>query len=144
MSATGTCTYLAAKDLNLWFNGASFTFPGTIYLAADTGTSGASGLAFEVSSGNGYARLSVTCNTTNFPTISSTNVMNNGVTFSFATATGAWTGNGGANTTCKGIVIMDASSGGNALFFGSNSVAETVVNNNVLQYTANNFTITFN
>ena len=146
MAATGTCTYLAAKDLNLWFNGAAFTFPGTIFLVVDTGTAGASGAQFEVSSGNSYTRLSVTCNTTNFPTISATNVMNNGVTFSFATATGAWTGNSGSNTTSKGIVINDTSgtSGGNNLFFGTNAVAETVVNNDVLQYTANNFTITFN
>ena len=144
MAATGTSTYLAAKYLNLWFNAASYSAVGTIYLAQDTGTIGAGGLQFEVSSGNSYARLSVTCNTTNFPTITSTNVMNNGVTLSMATASGPWTGNSGSNTTCKGCGIMDASSSGNELFWGPNSTAETVVANDILQYTANNFTITFN
>lgn len=148
MAATGTCTYLAAKELNLWFNGATFTFPGTFFLAVDTGTSGASGVAFEVSSSNGYAELSVTASTTIFPTITGTNVITNGAsgTLQFGTATGAWTGNSGANTTCKGIVIKDSGTigSGNSLFFGANTTAETVVNNDVLQYTPGNFTITFN
>lgn len=148
MAATGTCTFLAANELNLWFNGASYTFPGTFFLAVDTGTAGAAGLQFEVSSGNAYAELSVTASTTIFPTISATNVMVNGSsgTLSFATASGAWTGNSGANTTCKGLVIKNNGTigSGNGLFFGQNTTAETVVNNDVLQYTPGNFSVTFN
>lgn len=148
MAATGTCTYLAAKELNLWFNAAAYTFPGTFFLAIDTGNVGAAGLQFEVSSSNGYAELSVVANTTNFPTITATNVMVNGAsgTLSFATATGAWTGNSGANTTCKGLVQKDSGTigSGNSLFFGVNTTAETVVINDVLQYTPGNFSVTFN
>lgn len=148
MAATGTCTYLAAKELNLWFSGTAYSFPGTFFLAVDTGTAGAAGLQFEVSSGNGYAELSVVASTTLFPNITATNVMVNGAsgTLSFATATGAWTGNSGANTTSKGLVIKDSGTigSGNSLFFGSNTTPETVVNNDILQYTPGNFSVTFN
>lgn len=141
MAATGTCTYLAAKELNLWFNGAGYSFPGTGYIEQDTGTSTGAGAAFPVTSGNGYARLATTFNTTNYPTISATNVMASSGTFSYATATGAWTGNSGANTLCKNGVYYDALTTGNALFFGPNGTNETVVANDVLQYTAISITL---
>lgn len=144
MAATGTCTYLAAKELNLWFNATAFTFPATMYLALDTGTAGAAGAQFEVTSGNAYARLSVANNATNFPVISATNVIINNVAFTFATATGAWTGNTGANTTVKGVVCMDAVTVGNALLFGTLQTIETVVNNDILSFPIGQFSVTLN
>ena len=146
LAATGTFQYVAAKFLNLWFNGAAYSFPGTIYLGQDTGTPTATAAQYEVSSSNGYTRLAVVCSTVVFGTISATNVMTSTATVSMATATGAWTGNGGTNTTCKNGVFNDTSgtSGGNWLFWGLNGTAETVVINDVLQYTTGNMTITLN
>jgi hypothetical protein len=146
MAWTGTVTYEAEKDLNLWFNAASYTPATSLDLALDTGNVGVSGLQFEVSSGNGYAELAVTANTTNFPTISSGVTITNNTTIAFATATGAWTGNSGANTTCKGVVIKDSTTigSGNQRFAGVLTTAETVVNNDVLQFTAGNFSCTMN
>lgn len=145
--AGGTCTVnsVAAGFLNLWFCATAMSpaFPTSWFLALDTGTASANGLQFEVSSGNAYARLSETRNTTQFTSLSGTaNAMNNAVTFSFATATGAWTGNSGANTTVQGLVVMDAASAGNAWFWGPLTTAQTVVNNNILQFLSNNFTVT--
>ena len=117
--------------------------PTNWFIAVDTGVPTAAGLAFEVSSSNGYAELSVTRNTTNFPTISSGNTMNNGVTLAFATSTGAWTGNSGANTTCQGAVIKDSGTigSGNQWWYGLFTTAQTIVNNNILEFLANNFSV---
>jgi hypothetical protein len=143
--ASGTCTTVAQGFLNTWFNGATMSpaFPSAWSIALDTGVPTAAGLQFEVSSGNGYAELSITRNTTNFPTISSGNTMNNGVTFAFATSTGAWTGNSGANTTIQGAVIKDSTTigSGNPWWYGLLTSAQTIVNNNVLQFLANNFSV---
>ena len=146
MSATGTCTYLAEKALNLWFNGAAFTFSATLYVCLDTGTAGVGGLQYEVSSSNGYARYSVAQGTTNWPTISSGTTMSNGTAFTFTTATGAWTGNSGANTTIKGAVLTDNGTigSGNNYMFGSLTTIETVVNNDIFSFPSGDFTIQLN
>lgn len=54
--------------------------------------------------GNGYARISVTLNVTNFPTTTTT-LMSNGVAFSTPTATGNW-------LQADEVAIYTVSSGG--------------------------------
>ena len=90
----GVCTVNAvdASILNNWFNAAALSpaLPTAWAIGLDTGTASASGLQFEVSSGNSYAELSLTRNTTNWPTISGTTstITNSTTVFNFATATG--------------------------------------------------------
>jgi len=143
--ASGTITAASQNILNNWFSAAALSpaLPTNWFIALDTGTPTAAGLAFEVSSGNSYAELSITRNTTNFPTISSGNTMNNNVTFAFATSTGNWTGNSGANTTIIGAVIKDSGTigSGNSWWYGTLTTAQTIVNNNILEFLANNFSI---
>jgi hypothetical protein len=144
MAFTGTCTYLATKLLNSWWNATAFVWVTPTFLALDTGTSTAAGAQFEVTSGNAYARLSVTLNSTNFPVVSATSTIINNVAFTFVTATGAWTGNSGANTTVKWCVNYDAVTTGNAYLAGILTTAETVVNADVFSFPIGNFSITQN
>ena len=146
--ASGTCTLsgnnVAAGFLNVWFTAASMSpaFPANWYIALDCGIPTTNGTQYEVSSGNSYARLSETRNTTQFSSVTGTNnTMNNALTFAFATSTGVWTGNSGANTQVQGAVIYDASTSGNPWWYGLLTTAQTVVNNNILQFLANNFQI---
>lgn len=68
-----------ADLLNLDFNGASYTPPATWYV-------GFRGSGVELS-GNGYARIALTANSTNFP-VTSTKTITNGVEFETTVATG--------------------------------------------------------
>ena len=57
--------------LNYVFNGGSFAQPSNLYLALFSVAPTVSSTGTEAT-GSGYARLTVACNTTNCPTISST------------------------------------------------------------------------
>ena len=97
--------------------GGDYTRPATVYVSlhsADPGETGASEL-----SGNGYARVAVTNNGTNWPAASG-GVKSNGAAVTFPTATGSdW-----AAATHFGI--WDASSAGNPLFLGALAASKTV------------------
>lgn len=141
-TCTGNSTTGAQAMLNNWFSGSSApTLPADWYIALDCGTPTAAGLQYEVSSGANYSRYAAVRNTTNFPTISSGNTMNNGVTFAFAQASGAWTGNSGSNTQVQGAVIMDALTSGAPWWYGMLTTPQTIINTNILQFLANNFSI---
>jgi hypothetical protein len=62
--------YVSSQHLNRDFNGAAYTPPATWYIGFR-----ASGIEL---SGNGYARIALTADTTNFPT-TATNIISNGV-----------------------------------------------------------------
>lgn len=102
--------YLDNKILNFIFNGGTFTAPSTVYIALFTTKPAADGTGGTEVSGNGYARLAVTANTTNFPT-TSTESLQNGPALIFAASTGSW-------GTITSFAFMDASSGGNFLYIG--------------------------
>lgn len=71
--------YAALRHLNRDFNGAAYSPPATWHIGfRNSGTE---------LSGNGYARIPLTANTTNWPTTATT-VMSNGVVFTTATASG--------------------------------------------------------
>lgn len=71
--------YAASRHLN-------FDFNGTVYVAPPIWYVGFRGAGVELS-GNGYGRIALTANSTNFPIIA-TNVMTNGVGFTTPTAAG--------------------------------------------------------
>lgn len=99
-------TYLANLDLDARYGSGT---PATIYVALSTANPTAAGSGLAEPSGNGYARVAVTNNTTNFPAASAGS-KSNGTEIAFATPTGSW-------GTVTHAALFDASSGGNMLDF---------------------------
>lgn len=94
--------HASLRHLNRDFNGAAYTPPATWHI-------GFRNAGVELT-GNGYARVPLTANTTNFPT-TATNVMANGVKFVTPTATGAnW-------IQADEVALYDAASGGNLWYW---------------------------
>lgn len=94
--------FAALRHLNRDFNGAAYTSPGTWHVGWRQ-----NGVEL---SGNGYARVPLTANTTNFPT-TATNIIANGVEFTTPTATGSdW-------IQADEVALYDASSGGNLWYW---------------------------
>ncbi|WP_404422924.1 hypothetical protein [Nibricoccus sp. IMCC34717] len=104
-------TYLANKALDLFLSQAAFAPPATLYVALYTVAPTVGGGGTEVA-GNGYARVAVTNNATNFPAASA-GAKSNGTAITFPNPTGSW---GGAVVA---VGLLDASSGGNLLYFAA-------------------------
>lgn len=119
--ASGKSNYYISKILNQFWNAASFSFPGTLYFALWTATLSASstGSTTGEASYTSYARVAVTANTTNFPTSSGGAAINNGTAIT-------WPSNTGSLQTMTYIAVLDASSTGNILYWGS--ITSTAVN----------------
>jgi hypothetical protein len=118
---SGKANYYISKLLNQFWNAASFSFPGTLYMALWTATLSASstGSTAGEASYTGYARVAVTANTTNFPTSSGGGNIQNATQISFAA-------NGGSLQTMTYFAVLDASSTGNLLYWGS--ITSTAIN----------------
>lgn len=67
----------------------SYTVPATYYIALSTTTPTDAGTNVTEPSGNAYARVAVTNNSTNFPAASS-RAKSNGTAITFPVATGSW------------------------------------------------------
>lgn len=119
--ATGKSQYLISKLLNQIFNAAAYSFPATLFMglwttaqtAASTGSTGTE------ASYTGYARVSVTANTTNFPTSTAGAAITNATAITFGASSS------GAQTMIS-FAILDASSAGNILYWGA--ITSTVIN----------------
>ena len=96
--------------LNHILGGAAYTNPATWYLALYTATPGELGGGTECV-GGAYARVTLTNNTTNFPT-TTTGTKSLGVAAAFAEATNNW-------GTITGFALCDAASGGNICMYGN-------------------------
>lgn len=107
--------YLENLDLDARYGSGT---PTNTFIALSTAdpTDDASGLAEP--SGNGYARLSITNNTTNWPAASGGS-KSNGADFTFATPSGSW-------GTITHFAIFDASSGGNMLDYGALTASKAI------------------
>lgn len=122
--SSGKYEYLSQRLLNQIFGGTAYSFPATLYLALFTVAPTISTTGTEAT-GSAYVRLSITCNTTNWPAISgSTTTISNGVLLTMATATGNWSSS--SNMTDAGF--FDALSSGNLLYWGDLTVAKPVFN----------------
>lgn len=99
--------YLESAIINHLFRGSAFSAPTTLYVALYTTDPTDAGGGVEVSGGS-YARVAVTCNTTNWsaPGTSGTTSNSNAITFPAATAN--W-------GTIGAMAFFDAASGGNML-----------------------------
>lgn len=101
--------YLENELLDHAIGGATWSPPGTWYIAAYTATPSDAGGGTEVGAGNNYARVAVTNNATNFPAASG-GAKSNGTAIVFPTASGSW-------GTIVAIAGLDASSSGNFGFW---------------------------
>lgn len=104
----GKSDYLESAEINEVLGGTAFGAPATVwaalYSASPTDAAGGTELT-----GNGYARVAITNNTTNFP---AGNPKSNGTTITFPAATGTdW-------SRAYSWQLLDASSGGNRLYWG--------------------------
>jgi hypothetical protein len=123
--------------LNWLFNGGTFTQPTNLYLALFSVTPSVSSTGTEAT-GTGYARLTIVCNTTNWPTISgSTTTVTSGVTQTMATATGDWSS--AANQVAAGL--WSASSSGTLYYWGALTEAKPVLNGDTASFASGNITV---
>lgn len=121
--------YLENKLIDHVFRGISFPAPATLYFALLTAAPDDTNVINEVAGGS-YARVPVVCNTTNWAgtqaagsttTSSGTSgVTSNNNIITFPSPTADW-------GTVVAVAVMDASSGGNALFQGMLNESVTVV-----------------
>ena len=123
--------YTESKVLNYLFNGAAFSI-GTLYIGLYTAAPTDAGGGTEVT-GNGYARVAVTCNTTNFPTTSNGTIEND-VTFNFPTPTGNW-------GTVTHLGLFDAATGGNLLLWAPLVTNRTITTGATVRINQNQVTI---
>lgn len=124
---------LENKILNHILGGSDYTRPGTVYIALFTAAPTDSTSGTEVSGGS-YARVSVTNNATNWPAASGGS-KSNGTTITFATATANW-------GTVVAFAIMDASSGGNIMYWGDLTTSKAIDNGDTASFAASAITIT--
>ena len=120
-TAGGLSTYAEGKVLGLLFGDTAYSIPATYYVAAFSAAPGP-GSNTELT-GNAYARVAVTNNTTNFPVGSGSNpfTLTNGTAIAFPTATTAnW-------APVVGIGIYDASTSGNLIAWCPIATATVVV-----------------
>ena len=97
--------------LNHIFGRTTYTAPATFYIGLSTSDPGETGSLAGEPSGNGYARVAVANNTTNFPAAANGS-KSNGVQITFPEATGAW-------GTITHFFIADAATAGNVIAYGA-------------------------
>jgi hypothetical protein len=128
--------YLEDELLDHVLGGADYTRPGTVYIALGTATAATdqdSGFSSEVS-GNAYARVSVTNNSTNWPA-SSGGAKSNGTVITFPQATGSW-------GTVTQFAIMDASTSGNTLVWGDLTTSKTIGSGDTASFAVGDLDVT--
>lgn len=106
--------------LDLYFSKASnSTVPATVYVALSTTTPTNTGTNVTEPVSNGYARVAVTNNATNFPAATGRS-KSNGTDIVFPTATGSW-------GTLTHFALYDAGTGGTFLAWGALTVPVAVI-----------------
>jgi len=127
-------TYMDNKILDEFFGKVDYTPVATLYVALSTTapTKGATNITEPT--GNAYARVAVTNNTTNFPTASNS-TKNNGSVVTFAEATGLW-------GTVTNWLIYDALTGGNMLAYGTLTNSKTIDVGDTPSFNTNSLTLT--
>lgn len=107
---------LKDKIIDKVLNGTDFTPPATYYIAFSTTAGTANAIGTEPAIGtNGYQRIAVTRNTTNFPLAGGDGIITNALDIVSAVSSGAWA----SSALFVAVFFMDAASGGNVQFSGS-------------------------
>jgi len=130
--------YLEKKMLDHAYGGPDYTRPATVYVGLSTTTPVDAGTNFTEPSGNGYARVAVTNNDTNWPAASgTTGTKANGTAITFPQSTGSW-------GTVTHWAIFDASTGGNMMDFSALSASKAVGSSETISFGVGSLTITAN
>lgn len=129
--------YLEDKLNDHVLGAVTYTPPASVYLALFTANPTDAGGGTEVGTGTwtNYARLAVTNNTTNWPS-SASGVKSNGVAFNFPASTQT------GDVVVTGMAVMDASSGGNFLYWTALTASKTMQNGDVFQFGIGTITVT--
>lgn len=136
VTLTSGSNYFDATLGDYILGGGTFTPPSTVHIGLHTADPTEAGTAGEIS-GNGYARVAVANNTTNWPTITgSSGLKQNGTAIVFPTASGSW-------GTITHFSIWSASSGGNLLFQGPLSESRVIGAGDTPRFLPNGLRITF-
>lgn len=130
----GKSYYLAEKMLNHVLGGGDYTRPATVYIGLLTTLPTEGGVGLVEASGGGYARISKTNDSTNFPAATS-NVKHNGTAISWP----AFTQN---MPTFVGAAVWDAATGGNLLYWGPFTTPRTVLQGETFEIPAGGGTFT--
>lgn len=128
--------YTENKVLDHVLGTTSFSAPSTVYLALFTNTSGNAATNLEAgtitdevtTSGSAYGRQSIAFGSASGGSAS------NSATVTFSAATSNW----GSITH---VAIMDASTGGNVLFWGAVTTAKTIESGDTFQVSSGNLSI---
>jgi hypothetical protein len=112
--------------LNHIFGKTAYTAPATYYIGLSTSNPGETGSLAGEPSGNAYARVAVTNNTTNFPNAENGS-KSNGVQITFPEATGDW----GAITH---FFIADALTAGNVVAYGALFAAKSIESGDIFYF----------
>lgn len=131
--------YLDMLVLDHIIGNQALSVPATIYVGVSSTTIAGDGTGItEPTIGvNGYARIAVTNNNTNFPNstiVAGKAQKKNGVEFAFPQASGTW----GAELT--DVFLMDAATGGNFLGYAVMTVPKPITTGDTLKYAANSLT----
>lgn len=118
--------HLENKLLDHVFGGGDYARPATLYIGLSTTTIADDGTNITEPSGNGYARVAVTNNATNWPAASA-GAKSNGTPITFPAATGSW-------GTITDFFISDADTGGNILAFGALAAAQAVASGETINF----------
>lgn len=113
------------------FRATNITAPSTVFAALFTSVGTATALGTEVSGGS-YARTAITFGA---PSGSAPATISNSGAVTFPTATASW-------GTVSDFAIMDASSSGNCLAFGTLAASKTVGNTDTFVFQIGNLVVT--
>lgn len=134
--AGSKCAYLENKALDIILGGTPWTAPATVYIALSTSafTAASTGSAMSEVTGAGYTRVAVTNNATNWP-VAASGSKSNGAVFTFPAATGNW-------GTALSFYIVDAATGGNALYGADLTTARTINSGDTASFPVSAITLT--
>lgn len=146
--------YLSKKVLDHILGNSAYTAPTTVYVglwkslsAALTDASSGSATGEVSASGTAYGRVAISNNATNWPNASgsTTALKQNGLSIAWATATAAWTEPATPTSPAETIsqfALLDASSSGNILFWGSLTTPKAIGAGDTASFSAGALTIT--
>ena len=129
----GFTYYLDNKLLDLVFSNTAYTIPSTLYIGLSTKAPTQAGSNFTEPSGNGYARVAVTNNSTNWPAASN-GAKSNANAITFPQATGSW-------GTVTHFGIFDAATNGNLLAWGTLSQSKAISAGDTPYFAAGSLTL---
>jgi hypothetical protein len=132
----GFTNFLETTLLDEVFGATNYIPPATLFVGLSTSTVTEAGVVTEPI-GNGYTRVSVTNNSTNWPaaTAADPSTKSNGTAITFPTATGSW-------GTVVDFFIADALTLGNILAYGTLTSSQAINTNDTASFAIGDLDIT--